>query len=146
MNIALCEKTYLVTRAVALRRLILFPVLALLCIVPLNAGVVSILYETRPYAGGNLPAAIDYVNNWNALVLANPLPPAGYGSGNVPAFTGLSNHATFGGSTTNIGFHTLIDLNLTAAEAGMWNMQFGIDYGLGGAVFVDGGLVDFRNT
>jgi len=124
----------------------LFPVLALLYIAPLNAGVVSILYETRPYAGGNLPAAIDYVNNWNALVLANPVPPAGYGAGNVPAFTGLSNHTTFGGSTTNIGFHTLIDLNLTPSEVGMWNMQFGIDYGFGGAMFVDGGLVDFRNT
>jgi hypothetical protein len=61
-------------------------------------------------------------------------------------FTNLSNQGTFSGSPTDVGFHTLITLNLTSAEAGIWNMQFGIDYGYGGALFVDGSLVDFRNT
>jgi hypothetical protein len=138
--------TPLVVRAAAAMRRASFLLLPLLCIVPVHASVLSILYETRPYAGGNLPAASDYVANWDALVLSNPVPPAGYGAGYVPEFTNLSNQGTFGGSSGDIAFHTLITLDVTPSQAGIWNMQFGIDYGWGGALFVDGSLVDFRNT
>jgi hypothetical protein len=112
----------------------------------LHASVIGIFYETRPYAGGNLPAASNYVANWNALLFANPVPPAGYGAAFVPQFTNLSNHGTFGGSSGNIAFHTLITLDVAPSQAGIWNMQFGIDYGLGGALYVDGAVVDFRNS
>lgn len=136
----------LVVRAVPAMRRAAFPVLALLCIVPLHADVISILYETRPYAGGNLPDAAGYVSNWNALLTTDPVPPAGYGAGYVPEFANLSNQGTFNGSSSDIAFHTLISLDVTPSQAGIWNMQFGIDYGWGGALFVDGSQVDFRNT
>jgi hypothetical protein len=123
-----------------------FLLLALLCIVPLHASVISILYETRPYAAGNLPAAADYVANWGALLVSDPVPPVGYGAAYVPQFTSLSNHGTFSGTSGDIAFHTLITLDVAPSQAGIWNMQFGIDYGWGGALFFDGSLVDFRNT
>ena len=138
--------TPIVRRTLAAMRTASFLLLPLLCIVPMHASVISILYETRPDAGGNLPTAADYVTNWDALLTSNPVPPAGYGAADVPEFTNLSNQLTFGGSNGDIGFHTLITLDVTPSQAGIWNIQFGIDYGWGGALFVDGSLVDFRNT
>lgn len=107
----------------------------------------SILYETRPYTAGTpLTTAAGYASNWAALAALYPTAPAGYGTTMLSVWNSASNQITFSGSNSNIAFHTRINFSVGAAEAGTWDLRFGIDYGLGGALYVDGVVRDFRNT
>jgi hypothetical protein len=113
----------------------------------LPADTISILYETRPYTAGTaLGSAAAYVSNWNTLVTTDPTPPAGYGSASVASFVNLNNSGTFGGSSQDIAFHTVINFTVAPSQAGSWSFQFGIDYGLGGVALLDGAVLDFKTT
>lgn len=112
-----------------------------------SADTISILYESRPYtAGVPLGSAAAYESNWNSLVSTYPTPPAGYGSTNVTSFNNLNNAGTLGGSNSNIAFHTVINFTVAPSQVGNWSFQFGVDYGLGGVVLLDGAVLDFKTT
>jgi hypothetical protein len=121
-------------------------VLALLAL-PLHAGSFSLIsYETRPYSGGALPNATDYINLWATLIATNPTPPAGYGATYLAAFNNVSNPVVFGGTNSNVATRIRFNLIVPQEEAGTWNFRFGVDFGWGGAFYVDSTLVDYRNT
>ncbi len=107
----------------------------------------SIFFETRPYAAATAHAtAAGYVSNWAALAAAYPTAPAGYGSSTIAEWNDVSNQNTFSGWATDLAYRTLIQLTVDPAEAGTWDFRFGIDFGLGGVLLVDGVVADFRNT
>jgi hypothetical protein len=108
--------------------------LALLAGVALNANASVITVQvatTSPAAQANAAAyklAVD-------AAIANP---AAYkGSKSVAVYDNLAVKNYFGG-ISNYAFESTIDFGVTAAQAGMWNFRTGVDFGYGGALFVDG--------
>ncbi|NYE58944.1 hypothetical protein FHW58_000096 [Duganella sp. 1224] len=56
----------------------------------------------------------------------------------------VSNQSLFGAGATNIAFKSTINFGLAAA--GTYSFRAGVDFGNGGAVFLDGQAVDFRTN
>ena len=112
---------------------------ALLAGLPAQAS--SIQMDTRYYAGKVLGSAAAYKSTIDALVTAAPT--SGYGDASLAGFNSVSNHAQFG-SSTNIAFRYEVDFS--ANSAGTWNFRIGPDFGLGGAVFLDGITEAFKTN
>ena len=108
--------------------------LALLASVALdaNASVITVqVATTSPAAQANAAA-------YKLAVDAAIADPAAYkGSKSVAVYDNLSVKNYFGG-ISNYAFESTIDFGVTAAQAGMWNFRTGVDFGYGGALFVDG--------
>ncbi|WP_317203807.1 CCXG family PEP-CTERM protein [Janthinobacterium sp.] len=64
----------------------------------------------------------------------------------VAIYDNISNHGTLGGSYTNFAFKSTVNFGVSAADAGAWSFRSGVDFGNGGAMFLDGVAVDFRTT
>lgn len=97
-----------------------------------NASVITVqVATTSPAAQANAAAyklAVD-------TAIANP---AAYkGSKSVAVYDNLSVKNYFGG-ISNYAFESTINFGVTAAQAGTWNFRTGVDFGYGGALFVDG--------
>ena len=108
--------------------------LALLASLALNANASVITVQvasTSPAAQANAAAyklAVD-------AAIANP---AAYkGSKSVAVYDNLSVKNYFGG-ISNYAFESTINFGVTAAQAGTWNFRTGVDFGFGGALFLDG--------
>jgi hypothetical protein len=69
----------------------------------------------------------------------------GYGTRQVAVYDNLSNKALFG-TDSNIAWKATIDFGVTAAQAGLWSFRTGVDFDRGGAIFLDGVALDFRNN
>lgn len=106
-----------------------------------NAEASTITLDTRYYSGGSLASATAYKSTIDALDARAAT--SGYGSVALSSFNAVSNHGLFG-SSTNIAFRYEVDFN--AAKAGNWSFRIGPDFGLGGAVFLDGTLEGFRTS
>lgn len=117
-------------------------IIALAAVAALSGAHASnITVSTGFSAAGPQATADDYLNTVNAAVAT---PTAGYGSTSVSLYDGVSNQTLFGGPGTNIAFKSVIDFGVSTA--GAWDFRFGVDFGSGGAVFLDGVAQDFRNT
>lgn len=107
---------------------------AALTAVSLPAAASNVQWQTRFVSSPQSYAtASDYKTAIDTLVAAAPT--SGYGDASIPTYTSINN-ATLFGANSNIAFKTTIDIVTTAA--GVFDFQFGVDYGKGGAVFVDG--------
>ena len=104
------------------------------------ASASTVRWQTRHIGSPiTLSTAAAYKNDIAALIAV----PAttGYGDVNPVSYNNLNNGQFFG-SNTNIAFQTT--LSFGAATAGIWDFRFGVDYGLGGAVYVDNVAKAFR--
>ncbi|MBX9901638.1 MAG: CCXG family PEP-CTERM protein [Burkholderiaceae bacterium] len=72
-------------------------------------------------------------------------PGAGYGSSTLSLFDNFSNHGLFG-SNSNIAFEFTIDFGVAAGQVGTWDFRAGVDFGGGGAVFLDGVALGFKSN
>lgn len=100
-----------------------------------NAHASNINVSTGFTNAGPQATATDYQNAVNTAVsIATP----GYGSTAVALYDGVSNQSLFGGPATNIAFRSIIDFGVTAGNVGTWAFRFGVDFGWGGTVFLDG--------
>jgi hypothetical protein len=72
-------------------------------------------------------------------------PSGGYGSTFINSYDNVSNHDLFG-SSTNIAFKSTINFDVASGASGNWAFRAGVDFGNGGAVFLDGQAVDFRSN
>ena len=64
----------------------------------------------------------------------------------VPQFNGLSNQAVFGGSMSDIAFRETVAFGVGAGQAGSWGLRAGVDFGNGGAVFLDGVALAYKSN
>lgn len=126
-----------------IRRLATLFALAAVCAPPATASVID--YSTRLSASGPLGSAAEYRALVESLTASPPSPGFGDARG-VAAFDGLTNQGRFGGGATAIASRFLVTFEVPAALAGLWSFRFGVDFGNGGAVFLDGAALDFRNT
>lgn len=114
-----------------------FALLFLLCLAAGAAHASDIDFDTRDSAAGPYDSAIDYENAVNALMAQAPTP--GYGDANPASFTDISNYTVFDGPNTDIASRTVLTFDVT--DPGEWNFRMGVDFGHGGAVFLDGAAV-----
>jgi hypothetical protein len=98
-----------------------------------------ITFEAASSNAGPQASANDYRDVVNA---AMALP--GAQSAVVSVFDNLSNQLTFGGGAFDIAYRATVVFG--AATAGTWDLRAGVDYGRGGAAFLDGVALDFKST
>jgi hypothetical protein len=64
----------------------------------------------------------------------------------VPLFDNLSNQSVFGGSNQDIAYLATVKFGVTAGQAGTWDIRAGVDFGNGGAVYLDGVTLAFKSS
>lgn len=104
--------------------------LALAAIGSSHAAVIT--FQTGGSGAGPLATALDYSTVVDAAV-------AGGNSTVLNSYDNVSNNSIFGAGSTNIAFKSTIDFGLSAA--GSYSFRAGVDFGRGGAVFLDGQAV-----
>jgi len=106
-----------------------------------------VTYYSRPIAATANSSAQDYLNNWNAALIANPVAPSGYGEATISTFHNVENQIAIpGGATTNISEFYNIDFSVPSSDNRIWTFRFTPDFGLGGAAFLDGKAVAFNTA
>ena len=103
-----------------------------------NASVITLQVATTS------PAAQASAAAYKLAVDAAIANPAAYkGSKSVAVYDNLTVNNYFG-SISNYAFESTINFGVTAAQAGTWNFRTGVDFGYGGALFVDGVALGFN--
>jgi hypothetical protein len=100
-----------------------------------DASVIS--FQTGYSSAGVQADAAGYQSIVEAAVAS---PAAGYGSGILSNFDDVTNKGLFG-SNGNIAFKSAITFGVDALSSGTWAFRAGVDFGNGGAVFLDGAAV-----
>jgi len=106
------------------------------------ASATMIGFDTRAYTGGVQNTAAAYAATVETLVAA-PF-TSGYGSATLSLYDNVSNNRVFRGTQSNIASRSVFDFGVTIA--GSWNFRIGVDFGLGGALFLDGISLTYRTT
>ncbi|MGX9734189.1 CCXG family PEP-CTERM protein [Janthinobacterium aestuarii] len=107
-----------------------------------HANASTITVSTGYSGAGAQSSAADYQSVVNAAVAT---PGAGYGSTTIASYDIVSNSGLFG-SGSNIAFKSVINFGVSAADAGAWSFRSGVDFGKGGALFLDGVALDFKSN
>ena len=58
----------------------------------------------------------------------------------------ISNYSLFGSPSSNIAFKSTINFGVSADKAGLWGLRAGVDFGNGGAVFLDGVALGYKSN
>lgn len=104
----------------------------------------TITFDTRFSTGGPLPDGAAYQTYVEGLTAASPT--SGYCSATPTAWTNLSNQLTCLGGASNIAYEVTATFTVAASQEGTWSFRNGVDYGYGGALFLDGTLLEFQST
>jgi hypothetical protein len=64
----------------------------------------------------------------------------------INLFDNVSNQSAFGGSNSNIAYRTTIEFGVAAGQAGSWDLRAGVDFGNGGAVYLDGVALGYKTN
>lgn len=103
-----------------------------------NASVISLQVATV-----GAPATQTSAAAYKSVVDAAMANTAAYkGSKSVSVYDNLTVKNYFG-SLSSYAFETTINFGVTAAQAGTWNFRTGVDFGYGGAMFLDGVALSF---
>ncbi|QJE02561.1 PEP-CTERM sorting domain-containing protein [Massilia forsythiae] len=103
-----------------------------------NASVITV--STAYSAAGAQTSAAAYKN-----VVENALKTqtTGYGTAVLASADNIDNSDLFG-AYSNIAWKTTVDFNV--ASAATWSLRAGVDFGYGGALFLDGVAVSFKSN
>jgi len=111
---------------------------------PLSAQASTLDVATRFSGVGPQASADAYRSLIDGLVAAPAT--AGYGNASPASFDGITNQGLFGGPNTNVAFRFTESFVVEASQAGNWAFRIGVDFGHGGAAFLDGVAVGFRTS
>lgn len=101
-----------------------------------QASVIQV--ETASATSGFLGDANAYLAAVNAALTGGS-----YASQFITSYEAVSHQALFGGNS-NFALKSTISFDL--ASAGQFDVRAGVDFGLGGAMFLDGVAVDFKSN
>ena len=101
----------------------------------------QITFETAVSYDGPQASANDYRSVVNAAFVA-----PGANSTTVALYDNLSNQNVFGGSAMDIAFRSTIAFGVAPGQAGTWDLRAGVDFGNGGAVFLDGVALGYKSN
>ena len=117
-------------------------VMSFTLLVSAHASLIKI--ETGFSAARQQTDAAAYKSLVNTAVAS---PSAGYGTTFVTSYDNISNRNLFpSGSKTDIAFKATIGFYVSAENAGSWQFRIGVDFGHGGAIFVDDVAYDFKTN
>lgn len=102
-----------------------------------SANAADITFQTGYSNAGVQASAADYRSVVDAAVASNP-----YGSATLNSYDIVSNQSLFGAGATNIAFKSSIVFGLSSA--GSLSFRAGVDFGNGGAMFLDGQPIDLK--
>jgi hypothetical protein len=115
---------------------VLAALLAAASLVTAQASVIKV--ETASGSTPFLFNATDYQAAVNAALLG-----ASYASATPASLDFVSHQGLFGG---NANFALKTTVNFGVASAGTWSFRAGVDFGMGGAMFLDGVAVDLKSN
>jgi hypothetical protein len=107
-----------------------------------HANASTITLSTGYSNAGAQTSAAAYQGVVDAAVAT---PGAGYGTTSIASYNNVTNSSLFGNGS-NIAFKSVINFGVSAADAGAWSFRSGVDFGKGGALFLDGVALDFKST
>lgn len=70
---------------------------------------------------------------------------ASHVSTTVSSYNFISHQSLFGGNS-NFALKSTTSFGVSSADAGLWQFRTGVDFGGGGAMFIDGLAVDFKSN
>lgn len=108
-----------------------------------QASASTILVETGYSTASAQTSAAAYRNVVNGAIGGSV---AGYGTKNIDLYDNVSNHGLFGGTSSNIAFKSTINFGVSASNAGLWDLRAGVDFGNGGAVYLDGVALGYKSN
>lgn len=105
-----------------------------------NASIITL--QTAYSTAGSQSSATAYKDVVERALLSQG---AGYGTKTISSYDNLSNANQFsGGANSNIAWKATIDFSV--ATAATWTFRTGVDFGNGGALFLDGVALTSRST
>lgn len=105
------------------------------------ANASTITFETASSGAGPQIDAASYRRVVNEAFAA-----PGAQAASVAVFDKLSNQSVFGGSNMDIAYRATIRFAVGAADAGAWDLRAGVDFGNGGAIFLDGVALAYKTN
>ncbi|MES2583347.1 MAG: CCXG family PEP-CTERM protein [Pseudomonadota bacterium] len=106
-----------------------------LALLAVGANASQIQYQTGNYTGGlTFASGSDYQAAVDAAVLSSPVVP-------IASYDSINPGLSQGG---NDAYKATVTFGVTTA--GTWDFRSGVDFGLGGAMFLDGVAQTFRTT
>jgi hypothetical protein len=99
-----------------------------------QASVIKV--EAASGTTGFLASAIAYQNAVNTALMGSS-----YAMATPSSLNAITHQGLFGGNS-NYAMKTTVKFGV--ASAGLWSFRAGVDFGLGGAMFLDGTAVDFK--
>lgn len=105
-----------------------------------HASATVITFASGYSTAGTQTSAAAYRSTVLAAVAK---PTAGYGTKTLATFSGVNNAALFG-ANSNVATEYKLDFSVASASA--YSFRFGVDFGNGGAVFLDGVQVAYSTT
>jgi hypothetical protein len=100
-----------------------------------------ITFETATSGAGAQAGAAAYLS-----VVSGAMADASHQQTVLGLYDGVSNHSVFGGSVSNVAYMSTIDFGVSDALAGLWSLRAGVDFGRGGAMFLDGVALGYKST
>lgn len=107
-----------------------------------SASVIN--FSSRASGAGPLAAGTDYKNYIDGLTAVAP--STGYCDAALSSFSGVSNQSVCHGGNSNVAFHFQTLFGVAANQSGSWGFRAGVDFGRGGAMFLDGVLLDWDSS
>lgn len=107
------------------------------------AAASTILIETGYSTARAQSSAEAYRNVVNSAIGGSV---AGYGSKVIDTYDQITNESLFRGASSNIAFKSTINFGVSADKAGLWGLRAGVDFGNGGAVFLDGVALGYKSN
>jgi len=101
-----------------------------------HASVIKI--DSIQATSGTLANANAYRTAVEAALLG-----AGRASTTLASYDNVT-HASLFGTNSNFAMKSTIDFAVSSANAGLWSFRAGVDFGMGGALFIDGAAVDYK--
>ncbi|WP_229423801.1 CCXG family PEP-CTERM protein [Massilia frigida] len=105
-----------------------------------NAGASAIVIESASATPpGPLSSAADYRSAVDAALLGPT-----HASVSVASYDNITHASLFGGSS-NFALKSTISFGVSDAKAGLWQFRAGVDFGYGGALFLNGVALDAKS-
>ncbi len=101
----------------------------------------QILYDTTAYGGGRPGSTAAAIAAFDALAASS----GGYGCAGVATLDGVNNSGQFG-SNSGIAYHEAAVFTVSPAQVGTWSFRWGVDFGEGGTLLLDGVELQSRWT
>ena len=113
------------------------------CVLASAPAQAQILYDTTSYTGAAPTSTAQAISIFDGLAGTT----TSYGCKSVTTLDGVNNQNQFaGGSDSNIAYHESVVFTVSPGQVGTWSFRWGVDFGKGGTLLLDGVALQSRWT